>query len=200
MDKYYTKQLTLALTIIMTLSWIGIYYYFFKHLNTHHIYFNGFVFLLPIVSLWIHYFYIIEKIDHALSDDEFMWYIDQEIRSEQAFVDILPVTIFGTGILLTNYITNLNTVMRDFYLLIVFGLIIPLLVSSLTYTIDDIYKKLINDIITFGSESYAFSLFFIIFNKLFTQNYDIYKQYMVVFKDSNKKPNIHLKKYAELNK
>ena len=30
MDKYYTKQLTLALTIIMTLSWIGIYYYFFQ--------------------------------------------------------------------------------------------------------------------------------------------------------------------------
>ena len=78
MDKYYTKQLTLALTIIMTLSWIGIYYYFFKHLDTRNTYFNGFVFLLPIVSLWIHYFYIIEKIDHAISDDEFMWYIDQE--------------------------------------------------------------------------------------------------------------------------
>ena len=183
MDKYYTKQLTLALTIIMSLSWCGIYYYFFKHLDTSNTYYNGFVFLLPVVSLWIHYFYIIEKIDHAISDDEFIWNIDQEIRSQQAFVDILPVTIFGTGILLTNYISNLSTVMRDFYLLIVFGLIIPLVISSLTYTIDDINRKLIDDIVTFGSESYAFSLFFIIFHKLFTQNYDMYKQYLITFKD-----------------
>ena len=61
----------------MTLSWIGIYYYFFKHLNTHHTYFNDLYFCYQCKS-WIHYFYIIEKIDHAISDDEFMWYIDQE--------------------------------------------------------------------------------------------------------------------------
>tara|TARA_B100001175_G_C19469506_1_gene620968 strand:+ start:308 stop:934 length:627 start_codon:yes stop_codon:yes gene_type:complete len=204
MDKENIKQLTLIFNISMSVIWISVYLYFRKHLKTHHWSFDIFIILLPLLSIWVHHIFIAEKINQSNSDDEFLKYLGNEIQSEDAFIDILPVTIFGTGILLTNYISNLSTVIRDFYLLIVFGLLVPLVIRSLTAektviinTGFSITKRLIHDIFTFGSESIATTIFFIILNKLFVQNYDIYKQYMVVFKDSNKMPNIHLKKYAE---
>lgn len=200
MDKEYVKKLTTILNILASIIWIGIYLYFKHDLTTHHPYFDVFIVLLPILSIWIHHYYIIEKIDNSETDAEFLKYLEKEIQAEESFVEILPITIFGTGILLTNYITNLNTVMRDFYLLIVFGLLIPLLIGSLTFTVSNISKKLMNDIGTFASESFAFALFFIIFNKLFTQNYDIYKQYMIVFKDGKKVPNVNLEKYTDEQK
>ena len=197
MDKEYVKKITTILNILASIIWIGIYLYFNQHLKTHHPYFDVFIVVLPILSIWIHHYYILEKIENSETDAEFLSYVEKEIHAEESFVEILPITIFGTGILLTNYITNLNTVMRDFYLLIVFGLLIPLLIGSLTFTVSNINKKLIHDIGTFASESYAFAFFFIIFNKLFTQNYDIYKQYMIVFKDGKKNPNVQIEKYTD---
>jgi len=194
MDKEYIKQLTLIFNISMSVMWITIYLYFREHLKTHHWSFDTFIIILPIFSIWIHHIFIIEKINQSNSDNDFLQYLDNEIKTEDAFIDILPITIFGTGILLTNYISNLSTVIRDFYLLIVFGLLIPLVIRSLTAektvvinTGFSVTKRLIHDIFTFGSESIATTIFFIILNKLFVQNYEHYKSYMVVFKN-NKHP------------
>ena len=182
-NKESIEKFILAVSGFTSITWFVIYGYFFKHLNTKNMLFNAFVFLLPIVSIWVHYRYVSEKLNKSEDKDVFMEYLDEEIRAEQAFIDILPVTIFGTGILLTNFITNLDKVIHDFYLLIVFGLLVPLVITSLTFTMDNVYKKIIDDMGSFASESYAFSIFFIIFHKLFIQNYTIYKSYLVTYKD-----------------
>ena len=124
MDKEYVKKLTTILNILASIIWIGIYLYFNQHLKTHHPYFDVFIVLLPITSIWTQHHYILEKIENSETNAEFLSYLEKEIHAEGTFVEILPITIFGTGILLTNYITNLNTVMRDFYLLLRFAFIL----------------------------------------------------------------------------
>lgn len=203
MDKEYIKQLTLIFNSSMSFIWIIIYLYFREHLKTHHWIFDIFIILLPLFSIWVHHIFITEKINQSNDELHFLKYLDNEVETEDAFIDILPITIFGTGILLTNYISNLNTVIRDFYLLIGFGLLIPLVIRSLTAektvvieTGFSVIKRLIHDIFTFGSESIATTIFFIILNKLFVQNYEHYKSYMVVFKNNKHPPDIKIGKYA----
>ena len=186
-DKEPIKNFILYLSVFVSAVWLGVYGYFFKHLNTKFLLFDIFAFSLPIASIWIHYFYLQNKVNAVEDRGELLVYIDERIRAEQAFIDILPVTIFGTGILLTNFITNLDKVIRDFYLVIVFGLLIPLLTTSLTFTVSNIYKKLTNDIISFSSESYAFAIFFIIFHKLYVQSYSMYKSYLMTYIDRDNK-------------
>lgn len=186
MDKEEIKQFITMLSVISIITWFVVYFYFFKHLYTNFVVFDIFAFSLPLVSIWIHRYYLYNKVNATDNKEDLLTYIDNEIQAEQAFIDILPVTIFGTGILLTNFITNLDKVIRNFYLVIIFGLLVPLLTTSLTFTVSNVYKKLTNDIISFSSESFAFAIFFVIFHKLYKQSYSIYKSYLMTYVDRNK--------------
>lgn len=186
MDKEEVKQFITMLSVISIITWLVVYFYFFKHLYTNFVVFDIFAFSLPLVSIWIHRYYLHNKVNTTDNKEDLLTYIDKEIQAEQAFIDILPVTIFGTGILLTNFITNLDKVIHNFYLVIIFGLLVPLLTTSLTFTVSNVYKKLTNDIISFSSESFAFAIFFIIFHKLYKQSYSIYKSYLMTYVDRNK--------------
>lgn len=195
MDKNYLNNLLYSLNGIMTILWIFIYIYFNNLFNTNHLAFDSFIFILPIFSIWLNNYYVSKKIALATNDEELIKTLNEGLAAEQAFSDVLPITIFGTGILLTNFISNLSTVMHDFILLIIFGLLIPLLTDSLLFSVSDIPKKLVHESISYTSEIIGFTLFFIIFRKLFTQPYDIYKQYLIVFKNKNMKKPIDLENY-----
>lgn len=185
-DIYNIRNMLFILCLFLSLTWIYLYYFFFMRLGTNNKYFNGVIILLPIIIIWVNYLNmnkdIIEEKNKNIALD-----LQYEDKLNKFFIDILPITIFGTGILITSYIPNLSSVIRIFYLVIIFGLLIPLVIKSLDVINKNLYLSLIYDFIEISSKSISFSCFFVLFYKLYMDNYSRYKSYVLVVKNDNLK-------------
>jgi len=148
------------LEIIGLLVWIVLYYTIFNHINIG--YLSILTFLLPIITTYIHHITIKDKIIN-----EGINYFINETKEEERIMEFIGVIIFGLSIILTNFKQQFRLVERILFLIIIFGLLIPLFMSSLIHTKDNIYKLIIEDVVIYSSESITFALFISFFGRLF---------------------------------
>lgn len=138
------------LEIVSLFLWTILYYLMFNYIKNG--YLSILVYLLPIISLYIHHVTIKNKI---INEDReyFTEVVDKEIK----IMEFIGVIIFGLSLILTNFKNQFRIIKRILLLIIIFGLLIPLFTSSLIHhSKDNLYTLIIEDIILFSSESIAF--------------------------------------------
>ena len=140
--------------------WAILYYLMFNSIKVG--YLSILVFLLPIISTYIHHYTIKQKIKNE--DTE---YFTEVIDKETKIMEFIGVIIFGLSLILTNFKNQFRIVERILFLIIIFGLLVPLFTSSLIHTKDNLYHLIIQDVIIFSSESVTFALFVSFFGRLF---------------------------------
>ena len=159
-DKQHHKQLVLIITILFIIMWMIILYIFQKQLLDYRYKFiSTITVILPIVFMIYHMYIQNQIINESTSFSVESTRILTKIYSENRFAKIIPVIIFGMGILLSRFDTKYLRISMPFLILsLLFGTIIPFIIEHINFKQSSIDQILFFEIVEFCSESYAYSL------------------------------------------
>ncbi len=147
-------------TVAMVLAWFVVLYLFrSKLIHSQYKLVASVTALIPIVFILYHGVHRYNLIKDARDLQEEKKKIRAEMEAEQALAKVIPVLIFGLGIVLERFDKKYLGIAIPFLLLaLLFGTVIPYMIIYVNFEESHIYKLLASETVQYSSEAYSFGL------------------------------------------
>ena len=160
LEKTAHKRLIWIITIILVILWLLMLYAFRSHLiYWNHLTITYLTILIPILFMIYHSFIWGKIIDDSKTRECEIDNIMYSIKSENRLTRIVPVIMFGLGVLLSRFDKHILRKTIPFLLLgLLFGSLIPLTLEHISFKQSNVYKLIVTETIDYCSESYSYGL------------------------------------------
>jgi hypothetical protein len=117
---------------------------------------------LPVVGIMYHAFIKIRELDRAdYREEDSRVKIVNEMKEEKNLANVIPVIVFGVGVLLNTQLVSKDIVRATIPLLLLsllLGTLIPYIIMYNSFDDSNITKLLVSEVVLFSSESFAFAI------------------------------------------